>query len=218
MSCCRLCAGLDWCGNLRLTTNGDHIRTCEDQDSVTSSKDALPEITINEVTAREDRGWYKNKRDFREHSQNLWEVSPQRREYTKRVNFNQTSGMKTANNSEYSDSSRNSWVQNHHSKEPKNNKSTQQPSVIRGSFTQIMVNPMQLQDHEFTAWLIDWLKQEKISKRDDNDHTETSGNHIMMVDRMVTQDQNHLCEIKLNQLKSWKYNILWTILIVNMTM
>ena len=32
----------------------------EDKDSVTSSSDALPEITINEVTAREDRGWYKN--------------------------------------------------------------------------------------------------------------------------------------------------------------
>ena len=41
----------------------------------------------------------------------------------------------------------------HHLKEPENDKSTQQPSVIRGSFTQIMVNPMQLQDHEFRAWL-----------------------------------------------------------------
>ena len=29
----------------------------------------------------------------------------------------------------------------------------QQPSLLHGSFTQIMVNPMQLQDHEFTAWL-----------------------------------------------------------------
>ena len=124
-----------------------------DQDSVTSSSDVLPEITVNEVTSREDRGWYKNKRDFREHSQNLREISPQRREYSKRVTFNQPSGMRTANNSEYSDSSRNSWVPNHHSNEPENNKSTQQPSVIRGSFTQIMVNPMQLQDHEFTAWL-----------------------------------------------------------------
>ena len=61
--------------------------------------------------------------------------------------------MRTANNSEYSDSSRNSRVPNHHSKEPENDKSTQQPSVIRGSFTQIMVNQMQLEDHEFTAWL-----------------------------------------------------------------
>ena len=40
----------------------------------------------------------------------------------------------------------------------------------------------------------------------------------MMVNRMVTQDQNHLCEIELNQLKSLKHNKSWTILIVNMTM
>ena len=125
----------------------------EDQDSVTSSSDVLPEITINEVTSREDRGWYKNKRDFREHSQNSREISPQRREYSKRVTFNQPSGMRTANNSDYSDSSRNSRVLNHHPKEPENDKLTPQPSVIRGSFTQIMVNPMQLEDHEFTAWL-----------------------------------------------------------------
>ena len=39
------------------------------------------------------------------------------------------------------------------SSEPDKDKSSQQPSVLRGSFTQIMVNPMQLQDHEFTAWL-----------------------------------------------------------------
>ena len=61
--------------------------------------------------------------------------------------------MRTANNSEYSDSSRNSCVSNNYSKEPENDKSNQQPSVIRRSFTQIMVNPMQLQDHKFTAWL-----------------------------------------------------------------
>ena len=125
----------------------------QDQDSVTSSSDVLPEITVNEVTSREDRGWYRNKRDFREHSQNSREISPQRREYSKKVTFNQPSGTRTANNSEYSDSSRNSRVSNNYSKEHENDKSTQQPSVIRGSFTQIMVNPMQLQDHEFTAWL-----------------------------------------------------------------
>ena len=125
----------------------------EDQESVTSSSDVLPEITINEVTSREERGWYKNKHDFREHLQNSQEIWPQRREYTKRVTFNQPSGTKTANNSKYSDSFRNSQVPNKHSKEPENDKSTQQPSMIHGSFTQIMVNPMQLQDHEFTAWL-----------------------------------------------------------------
>ena len=31
--------------------------------------------------------------------------------------------------------------------------SAQLPESIRGSYTQILVNPMQLQDHEFTAWL-----------------------------------------------------------------
>ena len=125
----------------------------EDQDLVTSSSEGLREITINEVTSREDRGWYKNKHDFREHSQNSREISLQRREYSKRVTFNQLSGTRTANNSDYSESSRNSRVPNHHSKETENDMSTQQPSVIRGSFTQIMVNPMQLEDHEFTAWL-----------------------------------------------------------------
>ena len=125
----------------------------EDQDLVTNSSDGLPEITINEVTSREDRGWYKNKHDFREHSQNSREISPQRKEYSKRLTFNQPSGMRTTNNSKYSDSSRNSRVSNNYSKEPENDKSNQQPSVIRGSFTQIMVNLMQLQDHKFTAWL-----------------------------------------------------------------
>ena len=125
----------------------------EDQDSVTSSSDVLPEITINEVTSREDRGWYKNKHNFREHSQNSWDISLQRKEYSKRVTFNQPSGMRTANNSKYSDSSRNLRVPNNYSKESENDKSNQQPSVIHGSFTQIMVNLMQLQDHKFTAWL-----------------------------------------------------------------
>ena len=77
----------------------------EDQQSVTSSSDVLPEITINGVNSREDRGWYKNKCDFREHSKNSRELLLQRREYTKRVTFNQPSGTKTANNSEYSDCS-----------------------------------------------------------------------------------------------------------------
>ena len=125
----------------------------KDQESVTSSNDVLPEITINEVNSREDRGWCKNKCNFREHLENSWEISLQRREYTKRVTFNQPSGTKTANDSEYSNSFRNSLVPKQHSKEPENDKSVQQTSVIRGSFTQIMVNPMQLQDHEFTAWL-----------------------------------------------------------------
>ena len=125
----------------------------EDQDSVTNNSDVLPEITVNEVTSREDRGWYRNKRDFREHSQNSREKSPQKKEYSKQVTFNQPSETRTTNSREYSDSSRNSRVQNNYSREQESDKASQQPSVIRGSFTQIMVNPMQLQDHEFTAWL-----------------------------------------------------------------
>ena len=104
--------------------------TGEDQDSVMNSSNGLPEITINEVTSREDGGWYKYKCDFREHSQNSREISPQRREYSKRVTFNQLLGMRTANNSEYSESSRNSRVLNNYSKELENNMSTQQPSVV----------------------------------------------------------------------------------------
>ena len=115
----------------------------EDQDLGTSSNDVLPEITVNEVTSRENRGWYRNKRDFREHSKNSQEISPQRREYSKNVTFNQPSGMSTANHSEYSDSSQNLRVSNNYSKEHENDKSNQQPSVIHGSFMQIMVNPMQ---------------------------------------------------------------------------
>ena len=125
----------------------------EDQESGANSSDMLPEITVNEVTSREDRGWYRNKRDFREHSQNSREMSPQRREYSKKVTFNQPSETKTTNGSEYRESSRNSRVPSSYSKEHESDKSSQQPSVIRGSFTQIMVNPMQLQDHKFTAWL-----------------------------------------------------------------
>ena len=114
----------------------------EDQESVTSSNNVLPEITINEVTPQEDRGWYKNKCEFREHSHNSWEISSQRREYSKGVTFNQPFGTKPANSSEYSDSSQNSRVPNQQSKEPDNDMSVQQPSVIRRSFTQIMVNQM----------------------------------------------------------------------------
>ena len=77
----------------------------------------------------------------------------QRREYSRKVKFNQPSETRPTNSSKYSDSSRNSRVPNNYSKEKEGDKATQQPSVIRGSFMQIMVNLMQLQDHEFTAWL-----------------------------------------------------------------
>ena len=49
--------------------------------------------------------------------------------------------------------------------EAENSKDAQQPSMICGSFTQIMVNPMQLQDHEFTAWL-DRLVEAKKNRQE----------------------------------------------------
>ena len=51
------------------------------------------------------------------------------------------------------ESSRNSRVADQHHTDVEAPKEVQQPSMIHGSFTQIMVNPMPLQDHEFTAWL-----------------------------------------------------------------
>ena len=54
--------------------------------------------------------------------------------------------------SEDREPSQNSWVVNHQV-EAETPKDVQEPSMIHGSFTQIMVNPMQLQNHEFTAWL-----------------------------------------------------------------
>ena len=87
------------------------------------------------------------------------------RDYTKKVTFNQLFGTKTTQDSEYNDSSRNLRVPNQTAIEPENDKPSQQPSVICGSFTQIMVNPMQLQDHEFTAWL-DRLVEARKNRQD----------------------------------------------------
>ena len=127
--------------------------------------------------------------------------------------------MRTANNSEYSDSSRNSHVSNNYSKEPENDKSNQQPSVIRGSFTQIMVNPMQLQDHEFIAWLDRLVearknRQEKRQQPYRNFRKPYNEGRQKWGHRIKTTST----EIELSQPKSWKYNKLWTILTVNMTM
>ena len=68
-------------------------------------------------------------------------------------NFFQPSNNRATSDSEDREPSRNSRVANQHHAEVEAPKEVQQPSVIHGSFTQIMVNPMQLQDHEFTAWL-----------------------------------------------------------------
>ena len=47
----------------------------------TNLQDVLPEITVNEVITRENRGWYRNNCDFSKHSQNSREASRQTNNY-----------------------------------------------------------------------------------------------------------------------------------------
>ena len=82
----------------------------------------------------------------------MWET-PRQHGYAKKVTFSQPQGVRTDWGGETGEYSTDSWVADTVPTEPQGIKSTQQPSVIRGSFTQIMVNPMQLEDHEVTAWL-----------------------------------------------------------------
>ena len=72
------------------------------------------------------------------------------------------------------------------SSEPDKDKSSQQPSVLHGSFTQIMVNPMQLQDHEFT----DLWKPEGTDRRNDNVRTEHIVDLTMKTSSQVTDGTN----------------------------
>ena len=45
----------------------------DQQESSTKSSDILPEITVNEVNTRDNRGWYRNRRESRDYLQNLRE-------------------------------------------------------------------------------------------------------------------------------------------------
>ena len=94
----------------------------------------------------------------------MWET-PRQNNYTKKVTFEQPYGTQTALNSKCSDYSPELWVPHQMASETDKDKSSQQPSVIHGSFTQIMVNPMQLQDQELTAWL-DRLVEARGNRQD----------------------------------------------------
>ena len=89
------------------------------------------------------------------HLQNSHEAPQQANNYVKKVTFDQTYSTKTASNSEHSEHLLESQVSGQASPVTETEKLSQQqqPSVLREFFTQIMVNPMQLQEHEFTAWL-----------------------------------------------------------------
>ena len=129
--------------------------TGEDQQDATTTnpQEALPEITVNEASTCENRGWYRNNRDFSKHSQNSRETPRQMSNYIRARNFGQSSTNRPTPVSKNSESFRNSRVAEQHYAKGEAPTEVQQPSLLRGSFTQIMVNPMQLQDHEFTAWL-----------------------------------------------------------------
>ena len=99
-----------------------------------------------------NRGWHRSNREFREHSQDSREMQRRPQSYIRQRNFGQPSAKGLTPSSENSESSQNSRTTEQHA-ENEQPKETQQPSMLRGSFTQIMVNPIQLQDHEFTAWL-----------------------------------------------------------------
>ena len=46
-----------------------------------NSQEVLPEITVNGASTRENRGWYRNNREFNKHSQNSRETPRQTSNY-----------------------------------------------------------------------------------------------------------------------------------------
>ena len=166
----------------------------EQQEPSITSSDGLPEITVNEVNTHENRGWYRNRCKTSEHSQNSHETPRVTANYNKKVMFDQGFGAKTVSNSEPSDSSQNSRPVNEVSSEQDKDKSSQ-PSVLHGSFTQIMVSPMQLQDYEFMAWL-DRLVETKRKRKKDNIHTEHIVDPTMETSSRVRDGTNCNLETK----------------------
>ena len=92
-----------------------------------------------------------------------------------------------------------SWVIDTVLTELQSTKSPQQPSVIHGSFMQIMVNPMQLQDHKFTAWLDRLVEQEKTGKKNTSILTECIVNPTInrhkggKMEQTATEEQAQTC-------------------------
>ena len=67
------------------------------------------------------------------------------------------------------------------------------PNAIRTSYTQILVNPMQLQDHEFTAWLERLVEaRKKTDKRIKHDPTETTASRTSKkIQKIIEVDGSH---------------------------
>ena len=81
----------------------------EDQQEVhiMNSQEALTEITVNEANIRENRGWYRGNREFREHSQDLWEMQKRPQSNIQRSHYGQPSTKGLIPSSENSESSQN---------------------------------------------------------------------------------------------------------------
>ena len=56
----------------------------EQQDPSIASSDGLPEITVNEMNTRENRGCYRNQCETSKHSQNSHEMPQPANNYNKR--------------------------------------------------------------------------------------------------------------------------------------
>ena len=85
------------------------------------------------------------------------------------MTFSQPPDVQTDGNGKSGEYSTDSQVTGTVLTESQDTKSPQQPSVICGSFTQIMVNSMQLDDHEFTAWL-DRLVERRKNRQEKRQH------------------------------------------------
>ena len=74
----------------------------DQQESSTKSLDILPEIMVNKVNTHDNRGWYRNRCESRDYSQNSRELN-RPNNYAKKVTFRQPHGTQTDLNSEHSD-------------------------------------------------------------------------------------------------------------------
>ena len=113
-----------------------HLYVIDEEQQDSQITDILPEIMVNEMNSRENRGWYRNRREFSEHSQKSHEMPRTVTRYNKKVTFDRRFGTKNTPNSESSDSSQTSQPANEVSSKPDKNESAQS-NVLCGSFTQI---------------------------------------------------------------------------------
>ena len=102
----------------------------DQQDSTVSDPDVSPEIIINEMKIRDNRGWYQNRHEDSEHLQNSCETPRQMNDYKKKVKFDRPYGTGPTANSEFSESSSDSRVTSEVIQEADRDKSSQQPSII----------------------------------------------------------------------------------------